>query len=257
MKKLFLLSLVVMPILAVVGFGSLLFAANRVGEDSQRTFFAAVATGKTENVMNLLDPRLHEQIDAPVLKQWMKAVNKNLGQYRGIDWSDFDTQVSKEADANTTESEATVLFEKGKARSEVVFVNGKIVRFNVESVRLQRDWFQGPKETDLYCSRALAFYRAIAAGKPAAARTLMSDELREEISEEAFEKMVAKVNSFTGELQRIEVLGDKYTDTEEKGQRLEVSLRFIGQQGTLDATAAFRFIGLRGVLTGFNMDKAN
>ncbi len=252
MKKLILIAALLFPVILVAGIGTLLFAANRVGEKAQRTFFDVVATEDADQLIEMLDPAVRDEVDAPVLACWMQAINENLGQFEGISSTDFQTDVSTAQGVQSTDSSGTVRFARGEARSSIVYTNGLISQFSVESDSMKGDWFQGPKQTDLYRSRAVSFCQAFVDGDVQAVRKPMHEALREQVSEEAQADMMKNIRDFAGEVKEIQVIDDEYNATESDGQRLAVHLMIIGDNGKLDAAVTYQFIGLGSQLISFN-----
>lgn len=251
MKKFLIVAVVAIPSLLLLGIGSLLVAANQANENCQRPFFEAVASGDPVRVIEMLDEGVHSEIDAPVLAEWMKAVNDKLGKFQGISPDAFNTKVASENGTTFITSSVTVLFEHGEATSEIVCAGDKIVAFDIESPRLDGNWFNGLSNWRLYFDRASEFYQQFADKKLEEAYASMHESLREELTLESFTEMHSDVKNMIGDIDRIELLGGTFIESDT--QKFQVELRLHGPDGKMTATSDFHFIGLQGVLTGFKM----
>ena len=254
MKKLLIITFLAVPTLLFVGIGSLLVIANRAGENSQRPFFEAVASGNPDNVIAMLDQDVQSDLDAPVLAEWMKAVNERLGKYQGLSSTGFRTHFATVNGENTTTSSGTVLFERGEATSEIVYVDGKIVKFKIDSPLLDEKWFEGPSSSELYFDRAARFYQQFADKELDAAYESMHEALQDEVTPQSFAEMRTAVESIAGDIDQIAVVGAEFTDGD--SQMLQVQLKLHGLNSDLNATADYQFVGLKGVLNGFHMSKS-
>ena len=105
--------------------------AFKAGAKEQEKFFAAVYSGDPKQVLALFDPRLVEEVDEPVIAEWMNAMKETLGEPEGLKASSFNTNKKYEDGVVVTESSGKIRFEKGEAESKLVLHNGKIVEFNV------------------------------------------------------------------------------------------------------------------------------
>ncbi len=230
-------------VLAVLvgGFVALLFWAHSSGSDKQEAFFEAVGSGDAANVRELFHPDLAKEIDEPVLAAWMKAFNENLGKCEGLSKASFST----EADGNMLSTSGTVNFEKGKAASELVFVDDKIVKFKVESEQLPDDWFQGPAETGLYRQRGQKVLELLLGGKPAEAHAMFHEKAQEISPLTAFEALAESMSPAIGDVTSIEAKSDEY---EVKGSRqlLHVLYTVTGENDATEAMVTFEFDGMKG-----------
>jgi hypothetical protein len=120
----------------IVSFVGLLFWAQRAGSQQQERFFQAVMSGDPSVLLALCDPALRDQIDAPVLAQWMGQVRKQLGDYKGLSSSDFSTSANTTEQGTLIQSEGTVHFQSGDAKSELEFLNNLLVKFSIESEKI-------------------------------------------------------------------------------------------------------------------------
>ena len=251
MKKFLIVAVVAIPTLLILGIGSILVAANQANKNCQRPFFEAVASGEPARVLEMLDEELHSEIDAPVLAEWMKAVNEKLGKFQGISPDAFNTKVASKNGTTFITSSVTVLFEHGEATSEIIYAGDKIVGFDIESPRLDGNWFNGLSNWRLYFDKASEFYQQFADKNLDEAYASMHEGLQEELTLEEFTKMQSDVKNMIGDIEKIELLGGTFIESDT--QKFQVELRLHGPDGEMTATSDYHFAGLKGVLTGFNM----
>ncbi len=222
------------------------------GSNAQEKFFKAVESGDPTQVIALFHPAMMDQVDEPVLAAWMKAVKDNLGAYKSLSGTDFSVDTKYENGATTTESKGTVNFEKGTAQSKVVYRDGQIVEFNVKSDQIPEDWFQGPASTELYRQRGQEFLTALMQSDLKKAFDMMHPALQKEMPLEKLKTGVPGVVAKAGKLKSITCRTDKMNITDAE-QTLTVSFDVQGESDSLDGTVEFRFIGLKGNLTAFNL----
>ncbi len=250
MKTRTILLLASIPLIGLALLAAVLVTANRAGENAQRPFFEAIATGDSSQVMALMAPSLHREVDEPALAAWMTAINQRLGKYEGIARLNFKTSCRYEKGVSTIRSVATVRFEKGSAQSEIVYADGKIVGFDVDSSALTPGWFKGPAKLTSYHEKAQKFFVDFAAGNAKNVQTQMHESLISNVSNGKLEKMFKGVKDLAGDIDSVDALDAIYDSDEES---VQVILKVHGEKTDLDAVATYRFFGLKSQLIQFNM----
>lgn len=248
-------------ILLIIGAGSCLATAaiiamvvmaNRVGDSVQRDFFAVVATNDAEAFLLASDPRMRNEVDAPLLKQWMQALNDRLGPYQGLDPTDFHSSTRFEGGSRIVETKGTVLFESGKAYSELSYVDDKLAHFHVTSDRMEDSWFREPDDTTIYRSQAETFYAELVNNNIDAAYDTFSDQLKQTVSIDQFRTLAKKIQQGLGSEPTVRYVDDEFLDSPVDGQRLVVRYTLAGSEATYHADVVFVFDGLTARLTEFN-----
>ena len=130
--------------IAVSAIVAMVMMANRVGDSVQSEFFAVVAAADPEVFFAASDPRMRNEIDAPLLRQWMQSLNERLGAYQGLEPTDFHSSTRFEDGNRVVETAGTVRFENGTAYSELTYVNGKLAEFDVTSELMGEIGFKLP-----------------------------------------------------------------------------------------------------------------
>jgi hypothetical protein len=237
-------------VLLAVLFAGVLVWAMKSGAGYQERFFTAVDSGDAGQVMAIFHPALREEVDEPVLAAWITAVNGRLGGFQGLSKTDFNTATRFHGSVRQTQSQATVNFEKGTARSQLVFHDDQIVEFSVESDTL-KDWFQGPSSTELYRRRGAEFLGHVLRGEPDAASAMMHPALRDVLPLEKLKQMIANISA-AGPLQAIEYHAENMNPGD--GHHLTVFYRVACENDETLASVTFQFVGLKGHLVAFNLD---
>ena len=238
-------------------FGMLLLCAavvywsQRSATYLQQRFFTAVTSGRPERVEELFTPALRGQVDRPVLAAWMDAVNANLGTFRRFSRTDFHTSIEEEAGVKVTASKGTVLFEKGSARSELVFHDGRLMSFSVESAAIPPDWLREPIDTQLYRERGRQFLAYVLSENPDAAFAMMHESLRDVFPLGKLKAMIAE-NAPAGELRSITYEAE--ARQADKGHDLRVFYRVSCENAQGTAAVVFQFVGMKGHILAFDLD---
>ncbi len=243
--KSFLAGCGVAVLLLVVVVGVLLVWAFWKGSNEQQEFFDAVLSGDSSRVMAMFDPALRQEIDEPVLAEWIAAVRNRLGNWKGLRKTDFNTSSRVENGVRITESRGTVLFEHGEAESALVLQNGKIVEFNVSSDKLT-DWFTTLSDTSLYERQAEACLRAIMANNVAEAHAMFHDELKKVLSQDQLQAFVDETVPASGSLEEVTLVDKAFRSGNVPS--LELAYRLKCEKQALDAKVGFQFPGLKGYI---------
>ena len=253
MKKVLIVAGALFLIL-VAGFVAVLVWGQRAGQGIQEKFFRAVMSGDPQQVTAMFHPALREEVDEPVLAVWMRAAKEGLGAFQGLSKTDFSTSVEYKDGAKNTESKGKVLFEKGQAQSLLVFRDDQIVKFEIESERIGKDWFKaGPADAVLYLGRGQTFLDAFAGGRTKDAFAMMHAELQKQVPADKLQAMADQVAQAFGKVQSLKPARDEFDPT---AQTLCVYYRAECEKTPAEADVLFRFLGLKGHILGFNMKPA-
>jgi hypothetical protein len=237
--------LLLIAMLAVI-----LIWAQRSGSVLQDRFFTAVVSGDPQQVLAMCDPALRDEIDVPVLGDWMAEVRKSLGAYKGLSKTDFDTQAKVTTEGSFKESKGTVHFERGDAASDLVVRNDLLIRFSINSDKIPDDWFHGPSDVSTYRERGETFIRRFFDPDVQAAAVLMHEALRKSLPDDKLKAMIEDVTTKSGALKSVAFETSKFSAND--GQTLTMQYRLQCEQARLIADVEFRFIGLKGHLWGFD-----
>ena len=225
---------------------------HRTGGGMQETFFAAVATGDPKQLTAMFHSSLVRQVDEPVLAEFMKLVNDRRGRFRGLRKMNWNTAMRTEAGVKIVESRGTVEFEKGPATSELVFHNGKLIKFFLSWENFPKDWFTGPADTALYRRRGEAFLKAFLERRGDDAFAMMHPALQKSMPAPKLKAMIAGVTAKAGGVKGIE------HDAEEvsKGRPVHLKVRYkvVCEKASTTAEVDFQFVGLKGHLVAFDLN---
>jgi len=238
-------------IVVVLGFVAILVWAQRAGAKRQEDFFRAVTSGSPGQVTAQFHPALLEEVDEPVLGAWMQVVKEQLGAFKGLRKTDFDTSVKYEGGVKVTESKGTVEFEKGEASSELVLHGDQVTKFHVASAKIPEDWFKGPTSTELYRERGKVFLTHFLSDRPDEAFKSMHKALQENAPLEKLKGMMAEVAGKAGALKSMSHKSESYDPA---SQKLEILYSVACEKAKLVMSAKFQFVGLKGHLVAFNFN---
>lgn len=180
-------------LLLVVGCGALLFFAHKAGSNVQEDFYTAVLAGDVAKVKAQFHPELAQKIDDPVLAAWMAAVKQNLGAFKGMSASNFNTSFKQTSGGKQVTSEGIAEFEKGEAESKLELVDDKIVAWEVKSKSLPANWFSSLEDASFYDRKARAFLGAVLTGDASTSWKLMHPNLQEKLKETGWPEAVKRL----------------------------------------------------------------
>lgn len=247
-----IIAVVAVAVLLVVGAcAGILFWAQRSGATAQEKFFTAVMTGDPQQVLALCDPALKDEIDAPVLAAWQNEVKKQLGDFEGLSKTDFNTSARTTSEGSFVESQGTVNFARGTARSELSYRDGLLISFNIRSDKIPDDWFTGPTATAVYRQRGETFIRAVFAEELDKAHALMHESLQANLPVDKLRQAAAKIAGESGMLESVAVTNEMFRA--EDRQTLTIVYAIECEKAATTAEIEFQFVGLKGHLTGFNI----
>lgn len=237
--------------------GLLLFvcvsSARADQNEEQALFFAALQSGKANELIKLMHPALQKAVDEPVIVAWIATVQKQLGDYQTFQLQTDAQKITQIAAGERSESHAAVAFSKGQASSELVFLEKQLIAFSLTSEKLADNWFRGPQNVDLYRAHAQTFITNILMGKNPQAWELMHPKLQEQLGQEKFSVIINQVMQQMGDPQTIEFQESRFIfASDDRFDRLELTFGFGGGpiSGKVDVT--YRFAGMKGHLLGFN-----
>lgn len=239
-------------LLLVVGFVALLFWAHGEGEDQQQRFFDAVATNDPAKLVEIMSPELASEVDPPILKLWMKAINDNLGAYQGVSATDFSTNTESTDKGQLTETKGEVEFEKGKAQVRLTLIDDKLVGFEVEAEDMKDvEWFTQP-EPEFYRQRAKTFVENLIALEIDKAYEAMHPGLQKEITQEQLKAGMGRFVQKYGPLKEVEFTGEEFSKSDGTAN-LIVRMVCTCEKAKLNAFVRFSFEGMKGHLMGFEL----
>jgi len=237
----------------IAGVVVLLVWGQRSGQARQEAFFKAVMSGDPKQITAMFDPALCDEVDEPVLVAWMKAAKDSLGAFKGLAKTDFSTNVKYESGAKLTESSGKVLFEKGEARSELVFRDEKLIKFNIASDRIGADWLKAAAvDPALYRQRGETFLTTFMGAQPKDAFALMHPDLQKEAPQATLQTMA---DTLAGGYGKIKSVKHEKDEADPSGTALRVLYRVEGEKGKGTADVLFRFVGLKGHILEFHVSR--
>jgi hypothetical protein len=236
-------------VLLVVGCGALLYFAYQAGGNVQEDFYTAVLSGDVAKVKGQFHPDLANRVDEPVLEAWMKAVKRDLGAFKGMSTSNFNTSFNQTSNGKEVTSKGIAEFEKGEAESMLKLVDDKIVAWEVKSKSLPSNWFSSLEDASFYDRKARAFLAAILTGDAETAWKFMHPNLQKKFDAADWPGAVKRIQAhYKGE-----TLAFDHHDF--KPAAPQEVVMFYGVTGTEGAAIKVRFQrnGMVCHLVGFNI----
>ena len=237
--------------LLLLAVGLLPATAARAEGNPHQQFFAGVASGEVSQLKGLMDPALTSQIDDPILQVWMQALNERLGKLTAV--NETNRSSKQTFTAEIVETTAEIRCENGTATSHLTTANGKLIAFNVQSDRMETDWFQGPAQTDLYTNLGAELIRKIMAAEADAAYDMMHEAVHEAMDRENFRELVGRLSANGGELQTAKMISSEMQITD-VSQMLVLNYEVTCTRASGTCEVKVQFIGLKGHLMGFNFN---
>jgi len=151
----------------------------------------------------------------------------------------------------TAECEGAVDFEKGAAKSELKFYDGKLVKFNVTSDKVAGPWFQGPASTELYRGRAKTFLTHFLKGEPDAAFGMMHSALQKNLPLDKLKAMIEGITGKAGPLKSVEYASEELAPGDVVN--LKILCKVECEKAKTTASVSFQFVGLKGHLVAFDL----
>ena len=237
----------------VVGIVGLFVWAHKSGAGKQEEFFEAVYSDNPANVMAMFHPAMSEEVDEPVLATWMRVFKERHGEFKGLSATNFSTNKEIQDGVGVLSTEGTVNFANGTARSKLVFRDGQITNWSVESEKMTQDWFEGPDDTTFYQQRAKTVLTHLLSNEPAKAFALFGPALRESSPMTRTADIAERAPKILGELESITFMDESFevTDT---GQYLTVRHAVTCKKTSAVGTVRFRFSKMKGLITQFSID---
>jgi hypothetical protein len=219
-------------------------------EERQEAFYRAVLSGNPQEVYSMFHPDLVGEVDEPVLAMWMAAVKENLGEFKGLSWKDWESSSEIDAGGTTAVSGGTVEFEKGTATSRLVFRDGLVTEFSIESEAL-RGWYRVPDETGIYRERGKDFLERFFAGEAEGAFAMMHANLKQKVPVERLGEMIESVRAESGPSVSVVPRSEKPS----VGDEVVLKIYYDVECERIETIASvkFEFVGMKGHILGFNI----
>ncbi len=231
-----------------VGVAVFLFRGSE-GEKLQQTFFDALNSGDRNGLVSLFHPGLRSVVDEPVLDAYMKSFQTNLGKYLGVKKGDFTSSVRYEGSAKRVLAKGTVRFFLGEAKSDLEFIDGKLIRFSIKSPKME-DWLPALPSTDIYKAKGEEFLRAFL-DRPDAAFEMMHEALRKEVPIERMRELSRARLAVSGRARKVDFRWEKFSTSPNPNLRIHYVVQ--GERASFEAELKFIFLGFSAHLISFAM----
>ncbi|MEM9585812.1 MAG: hypothetical protein AAGA03_00910 [Planctomycetota bacterium] len=251
-----LIALLIMAVVSVSGLGALLYGASRANQALQQPVMEAIAEEDASGFLQLCSPELRLQIDRPLLEDWLTAMHQSLGDLQHTSGQDFDVRVQLNSAGKITRCRGQVVFQRGIATSKLVFLNDRLVEFDIESDTLPSGWFRGPGDTSIYESHATKMMENLLAGEIDAVTPMMHPALQENVPPAKLKQIRQVVMQWVGQQPKIATTRAEFHRANEPNpgddEKLVVHGDVVGPAGKANMTVTFLFIGMKAHVVEFN-----
>lgn len=215
-------------------------------------FLEALGQNDVDGMIRCCHPGVLLDMDPPMLRQWVKAMQAAIGTFRRIPAEDFQLKVVYEDGIKSIRGNGRVEFEKADAQVSVTYQQGRVTAFKVKSEALASGWFQGPSDQQYYARIGKQFLELWLAGQDQDAYPMLHESVRDVLSLERFHANGMELREKFGKVVQIEFEQARFDNRQ--GDRLEL-LYNIGFASTesIKAQITIQFQGLRGHLTQYQL----
>ena len=240
-------------LLCIAGYVGLLVWAYRAGETQQQRFFDAIASRDPDRLIGLMDDRLVERVDPPVLRQWMAGIDETLGPFEGLAKSRFSTKKHHTDAGWVTESSGDAVFHNGTVQVALTLLDDKLVGYEVTGDLLETvDWLRESPADEIYRERARRLIGHLVRREADEAIAMMHEKLRAQVSAD---QLVAGMTRFAeqyGDLESIDIVDERFVDTPGmKSLTVRMACTFSKQPAV--AEVRFEFDAARGHIVAFDI----
>lgn len=235
-----------------VGAVALVLWSHSEGSRNQERFFSAVSSGDPASVSSLFHPTLKDEVDEPVLGEWMRVLSSKLGGFKGLSKGNFNTKAEYADGRTVTISEGTVLFDRGEAASKLTLEGDRVVAFDVTSPLVSGASIPLPEDSSFYRARGLALLDHLMRGRYAEARAMFHQALQLELPADMLAHQMQALLERSGELVSIEALSEK-KGSEQDAPSLDLLYKVKCRKASLHGNVKFHFSGFKGHIMAFNL----
>ena len=220
-------------------------------QSTEERFVRAVATKEPAAVIELLDLRIRNKVDEPILAAWMSAIRLHLGPLDSYEPTGTEIIEGDTPEEWFIRSRGRAEFRDGLADVIVDLLDGRIVGFSIESSLIPEDWFQGPEDTEFYRQRGRDLLTHIVTDFPRRAYPLLGDGFKKALTLDDLSTATAIEPITRGQLESIAYSSESFGRTGE-GVYLTIYYDLVYEKGTSRGSVRYRFVDLKAHIVKFN-----
>jgi hypothetical protein len=220
-------------------------------QSAEERFVRAVATKESAEVMELLDVRIRDDVDEPILAAWINAIRDHLGPL--VEYEPTGTEIIEgdNPDEWFTRSRGRAEFRDGLADVIIDLLDGRIVGFSIESPLMPEDWFQGPADTAFYRRRGRDLLAHIVSDYPGRAYPLLGEGFKQTVTPDDLARATATEPLTRGQLESITYSSESFGRAG-GGVYLTIYYDLVCEKGTSRGAVRYRFVDLKGHIVKFS-----
>ena len=216
----------------------------------ENRFYQSIGRGDVDTLCQMLHPALRAEVDRPVMEAWVEVVQARLGHCQSIER--IASSRTQQLTGLRWEGSSKVTFAKGVADGSLSTFNGQILSFQVQSEKML-DWFQGPRQIELYTATAEAFMTAFLATELTPAWELIHPALQDVVGREGLKTMMTRVVDNGGPLQGLQLKSHRFS-LEGGNPTLFLLYDLQCEQANGACQLEFQFVDMKGHLLGFDFE---
>ena len=220
-------------------------------QSAEERFVRAVATKEPAAVLKMLDLRIRDDVDEPVLAAWMSVIRQRLGTLEDVELLGTEVIEGDDPAEWLTRSRCRAEFRDGLADVTLEMQGGNIVGFAIESPLIPEDWFQGPQNTDFYRQRGRDLLTYIVTDFPGRAYPLLGEGFKRTISVEDLGAATATEPITRGELESITYASESFGRSG-GGVYLTIYYDLVYEKGTSRGSVRYRFVDMKSHIVKFD-----
>jgi len=199
----------------------------------------------------MLDLRIRDQVDEPVLAAWISAIRRHLGPLE--DFERINTEIIEGDDPETwlVRSRGRAEFRDGLADVTLELQGGNIVGFAIESPMIPEDWFQGPQDTDFYRRRGRDLLTYVVTDFPGRAYPLLGDGFKRTVTVDDLGAATATEPITRGQLESITYASESFGRLG-GGVYLTIYYDLVCEKGTSRGSVRYRFVDMKSHIVKFD-----
>ncbi|MBB3206894.1 hypothetical protein FHS27_002708 [Rhodopirellula rubra] len=229
--------------------GAGLYLTNRSSQAYQRPVFETIVAEDADAFLELCDPSLQAEVDAPVMLAWMKEINAVMGECKYETGSNFNIHFDASPGSTVVTTTGDMKFANGVTSTELVYQNDKLIKFKIEPDKPGYDWFDGPVGDELYRERTEIFFTELLERDYEALKPLMHSSFVEIATDELLNQIVDQTEIWLGDNPRVTIMGVENRISEDEG--LIVNALLEGNAGKADGSTTIKFDGMKGTVLRF------
>jgi len=219
-----------------------------VSQDVNTTneFFAALFAADYDKLRHMVDPKLADNIDEPLLVLFATSCEEWFGRFHGVSAKHFRSVRKIGSSTVPVKISCMLKFEKGTVNAKMEILEGKVISYLIHSERIPKGWTPIPADTRYWREKGKEFLAAYSGDRAEEAFRMMHPDLQKIMPLERLRKHTAFALEKAGRLLSVEFLSEEKVHPSGKVIALRYELRY--ENLTREVRLRYGFQGLKGYL---------